>query len=146
VFNAFTGKGEDHSPALSWSGAPKGTRSFAITMFDPDAPTGSGWWHWTVFDIPADVHSLPEGAGDAGAKSLPAGAVEGRTDFGFSHYGGPCPPVGDRPHHYGITVYAVKVPKLEGLDANSSGAFVGYMLHFNTLAKGRIVGRYGRPK
>jgi Raf kinase inhibitor-like YbhB/YbcL family protein len=115
-------------------------------MFDPDAPTGSGWWHWTVFDIPADVRGLPEGAGDAVATSSPPGAVEGRTDFGISHYGGPCPPVGDPPHYYEITVYALKVPKLEGLDTNSSGALVGYMLHFNTLVRARIVGRYGRPK
>ena len=141
----FTGcKGRNISPALAWSGAPAGTKSFAITMFDPDAPTGSGWWHWTVFNIPPTVHRLPQGAGDAGAKSLPQGAGEGRTDFGFSHYGGPCPPAGDPAHHYHITVYAVKVAKLP-LDANSSGATVGFNLHFNTLAKAQIVGTYGRP-
>jgi Raf kinase inhibitor-like YbhB/YbcL family protein len=145
VFNNFGCKGQDVSPALSWSGEPKGTKSFAITMYDPDAPTGSGWWHWTVFNIPANVHSLAAGAGAAGSKALPAGAGEGRTDFGFSHYGGPCPPVGDRPHHYHITVYAVKAPKLD-LNAESSGALVGFNLHFNTLAKGQLVGTYGRKK
>jgi Raf kinase inhibitor-like YbhB/YbcL family protein len=145
VFNQDGCTGENHSPAISWSGEPMGTESFAVTMYDPDAPTGSGWWHWTVFNIPPSVHSLPTDAGDAGSALLPAGAGEGRTDFGFSHYGGPCPPVGDPPHHYEITVFAVKVAKLP-LDADASGATVGFVLHFNTLATTRIVGRYGRPQ
>lgn len=143
VFNQFGCTGGDTSPAVSWSGEPKGTQSFAVTIFDPDAPTGSGWWHWTVFNIPASVHGLPEGAGAANSTSLPAGAVQGRTDFGFSNYGGPCPPVGDKPHRYIVTVYAVKVAKLP-LDANSSGALVGFMLHSNTLAEAHVMGRYGR--
>jgi len=137
--------GGDHSPALSWSGEPAGTKSFAITMFDPDAPTGSGFWHWTVFNIPAGVHSLPESAGDANATTFPAGAGQGRGDAGMSHYHGPCPPVGDSPHHYQITVFAVKVDKLK-LDANSSGAVVGFNLHFNTLAKAQVTGLYGQAK
>ena len=137
--------GGNQSPALSWSGEPKGTESFAITMWDPDAPTGTGWWHWTVVNIPASVHSLPVNAGAANSTALPAGAVQGRTDFGFSNYGGPCPPKGDKPHHYIITVYAVKVPSLK-IDAQSSGAAVGFNLHFNTLAKAKTVGTWGRPK
>ncbi len=142
----FTGcQGGNQSPALSWSGEPAGTQSFAITMYDPNAPTGSGWWHWTVFNIPASVHSLPANAGAAGSKLLPEGAVEGLTDFGFSHYGGPCPPVGDRPHHYLITIYAVKVAKLP-LDASASGAKVGFNLHFNALARAQVIGRYGRSQ
>jgi Raf kinase inhibitor-like YbhB/YbcL family protein len=145
VLNAGTCKGRDQSPALSWSGEPAGTKSFAVTMFDPNAPTGSGWWHWTVFNIPASVHSLSANAGAAGSTLLPAGAGEGRTDFGFSHYGGPCPPIGNPPHHYEITVYAVKVAKLP-LGAASSGATVGFNLHFNTLATARVVGLYGRPR
>lgn len=145
VFNQFGCTGGDQSPAISWSGAPKDTKSFAVTIFDPNAPSGSGWWHWTVFNIPTSVHSLPENAGAANSTSLPAGAVEGRTDFGFSHYGGPCPPAGDKPHHYIVTVYAVKVAKLP-LDSSASGALVGYTLHFNTLAKATSVGRYGRKK
>lgn len=144
VFNAFGCTGSDHSPTISWSGAPAATQSYAVTMYDPDAPTGSGWWHWTVFNIPASVHSLPADAGAANSPLLPPGAGEGRTDFGFSNYGGPCPPVGDKPHHYIITVYAVKVAHLP-LDASSSGALVGFTLHFNTLATARITGRYGRP-
>ena len=145
VFNEGGCKGQSISPALSWSGAPAGTKSFAVTLYDPDAPTGSGWWHWTVFNIPPSVHSLAAGAGDAGSTSLPAGAGEGRTDFGFSHYGGPCPPVGEPPHHYEITVFAVKVAHLP-LNAQSSGGMVGFVLHFNTLATTRMVGLYGRPK
>jgi Raf kinase inhibitor-like YbhB/YbcL family protein len=115
-----------------------------VTMFDPNAPTGSGWWHWDVFDIAPTVHSLAAGAGDAGSTLLPAGAGEGRIDFGFSHYGGPCPPVGDPPHHYEITVFAVKDAYLP-LDAQSSGGMVGFVLHFNTLATAQMVGLYGRP-
>ena len=142
VFGACQGR--NHSPALSWSGEPAGTQSFAVTLFDPDAPTGSGFWHWTLFDIPASVHSLPAGAGDAGSIALPPGAVEGRIDFGLNHYAGPCPPPGP-PHHYELTVYAVKIAKLP-LDADASGARVGFQLHYNTLAKAQIVGLYGRPK
>ncbi len=137
--------GGEHSPALAWSGEPAGTESFAVTMYDPDAPTGSGFWHWTVVNIPADVHSLPEGAGDAGSKSLPGGAVEGRNDAGHDYYRGACPPPSDPPHHYQITVYAVKVPKLP-ISAESSGAMVGFNLHFNTLAKSQIVATFAKPK
>jgi len=143
VLNAFTCTGQNRSPPVSWSGEPKGTQSFAVTLYDPDAPTGSGWWHWTVFNIPASVHNLPENAGTENSTGLPNGAVQGRTDFGFSHYGGPCPPKGDKPHRYILTVYAVKEAKLP-LDANSSGALVGYVLHFNTLAEAHTMGRYGR--
>jgi len=144
VFNSFGCTGGNHSPALAWSGEPKGTKSFAITMFDPDAPTGSGFWHWTLFNIPPDVHSLPADAGAQGSSTLPVGAGEGRNDYGFSYYGGPCPPPGPA-HHYHITVYAVKVAKLP-LNIETSGAIVGFNLHFDTLAKGQIVGIYGRAK
>lgn len=138
----FTGcKGGNQSPALSWSGEPAGTQSFAITMYDPDAPTGSGWWHWTVFNIPANVHSLPANAGASGGANLPAGAGMGKTDFGVSNYGGPCPPPGPA-HHYVITVYALKVPKLQ-LDAESSGAKVGFNLHFNALGEAKLTGMFG---
>jgi Raf kinase inhibitor-like YbhB/YbcL family protein len=138
-------KGGNHSPALSWSGEPADTKSFAITMYDPDAPTGSGYWHWTVFNIPATVHTLPANAGDADSKLLPEGAGQGRNDGGVAHYSGPCPPAGDQPHHYQITVFAVKVDKLP-VDAESSGARVGFNLHFNTLAKAQVTGLYGQPK
>ena len=98
VFNSFGCSGQNISPALSWSHAPQGTQSFALLVHDPDAPTGSGWWHWLVYNIPAAASSLPAGAGDPKAKLLPSGALQGRTDYGAYAYGGPCPPPG-MPHH-----------------------------------------------
>ncbi len=103
VFKGMSCTGENISPALSWSNAPKGTKSFAITVYDPDAPTGSGWWHWVVYNIPANVTSLPAGAGDPNSGLMLKGAVQGNTDFGTAGYGGPCPPKGDKPHHYHFT-------------------------------------------
>ena len=144
VLNQGGCTGGNQSPALSWSGEPAGTQSFAVTMFDPDAPSGSGWWHWTVVNIPATVHTLPENAGAPDSTQLPAGAIQGRNDFGFSAYGGPCPPPG-RPHRYIVTVFAVKVAKLP-LEAQSSGAMVGFMLRANSLATAATMGRYGRPR
>lgn len=141
---AFTAcKGQNISPALSWSGEPAGTQSFAVTMYDPDARAGAGWWHWMVFNIPATVHSLAAGAGSNGSADLPAGAKEGRNDFGVSQYSGPCPPVGDHAHHYEITVYAVKVAQLP-LDSTASGGEVSAQLRPTTLATAKIVGRYER--
>ncbi len=145
IFDQDGCTGANQSPALAWSGEPAGTKSFAVTMFDPDAPGGKGWWHWTVFDIPPSVHSLPAGAGDEGADLLPPGAKEGRSDFGPAGYCGPCPPAGASPHRYEITVYSVKVAKLP-LDAGATGASVGSALRFNTLATAEIMGRYGRPQ
>src|SRR5437762_14224042 len=107
VFNGFGCSGKNVSPALKWSGAPKDTKSFAVTVYDPDAPTGSGWWHWTVYNIPPTAMALPAGA--SAARGLPAGTVEGVTDFGKPGYGGACPPKGDKPHRYFFTVYALNV-------------------------------------
>ena len=140
VFNGWDCTGKNVSPALEWSGAPKGTKSFAVSVYDPDAPTGSGFWHWWVADIPADATRLPKGAG--GGAGLPAGAIQAPNDFGGRGYGGPCPPKG-RPHHYLITVYALDVDEL-AIDANASPAAVGFNVHAHTLAKATLTGLYGR--
>lgn len=143
VLSGFGCTGGNQSPALSWSDAPAGTRSYAVTIYDPDAPTGSGWWHWVVFNLPAGTTSLPAGAGDAKSPKLPAGAVQSRTDFGGPGYGGPCPPQGDAPHRYVVTVYALKADSLP-LPADASGAMVGFTLNANALAKATLTARYGR--
>lgn len=126
------------SPQLSWTGAPEGTKSYAITVFDPDAPTGSGFWHWTVANIPADVTALTANASKTG---LPAGAVQGRTDFGEPGYGGAAPPSGHGPHRYVFTVFAVDVDSLP-VTPEDSGAKYGFNLHFHTLAKASITATY----
>jgi len=143
VFKGFGCTGDSVSPALSWSGAPAATKSFAVSIYDPDAPTGSGFWHWVIFNIPANVTSLPKGAGDPKKKLTPKGAIQSRTDFGTDGYGGPCPPEGDKPHRYIFTIYAVKVDKLDA-DADASAALIGFMLHFNTLASATLTATYGR--
>jgi len=143
VYNGYGCTGRNRSPAMSWSGAPADTRSFAVTLYDPDAPTGSGWWHWVVYNIPARVTSLPEGAGDADGKHLPAGAVQGHTDFGAPGFGGACPPHGDRPHRYIFTVYALKVEKLD-VPADATAAMVGFTLNANQLARSSITALYRR--
>jgi Raf kinase inhibitor-like YbhB/YbcL family protein len=126
--------GGNKSPHPHWSGVPEGAKSFAVTCYDPDAPTGSGFWHWLVVNIPASVSELAEGAGSAGGK-LPAGALQTRTDFGAPGYGGPCPPPGDHPHRYLFTVFAVKADKLD-VKPDTSAAVVGFNLHFNTPGQG----------
>ena len=143
VFNGFGCTGENMSPALDWKNAPEGTKSFAITLYDKDAPTGSGWWHWLAFDIPATTTMLPQGAGDPSTNLMPAGSVQGRTDYGAPGYGGPCPPAGHGPHQYVMTVYALKTDKLD-LDASASPAVVGYTINSQTLAKASIVFYYER--
>jgi hypothetical protein len=143
VFNGFGCSGKNISPAIKWSGSPAGTKSFAVTLYDPDAPTGSGWWHWLVYDIPASVAGLSEHAGDADGHLLPAGALQGRTDFGTAGFGGACPPTGDKPHRYIFTVYALKVEKID-VPASASAAMVGYALNANQLAKSSVTALYGR--
>jgi hypothetical protein len=143
VFKGFGCEGGNVSPALAWKGAPKDTKSFALTVYDPDAPTGSGWWHWVMIDIPADVSALPEGAGDPAKGLAPKGTVEMRTDFGAAGWGGPCPPKGDKPHRYIFTLHALKVPKLE-VPADATAALVGFMIHANELGKAGFTAKYGR--
>ena len=129
VFNGFGCQGGNVSPALSWSHAPPGTQSFALLVHDPDAPTGSGWWHWVLYNIPAGTRSLPAGAGDAQKKLLPPGAVQGRTDFGTSGYGGPCPPPG-KPHL--IRLVAASSPALFS-DGQRQGSFRGRRQNCNVF-------------
>jgi len=142
VFNQFGCTGGNISPALSWSNAPAGTQSFALLMHDPDAPTGSGWWHWVVYNIPASAVSLPAGAGDPRKNLLPAGAVQGRTDYGSVGYGGPCPPPG-KPHRYYLRLYALKVAKLD-VPADASPALIGFNVNAVSLGKAELMGLYGR--
>jgi Raf kinase inhibitor-like YbhB/YbcL family protein len=144
-FNGFGCSGENQSPQLSWSNAPQDTKSFAITMYDPDAPTGSGFWHWVVFDIPADVNELVTNAGNIALNLAPKGAIQSKTDYGINGFGGPCPPEGHGFHQYIITVYALKTNTL-GLDKNTNPAIVGFYLWNNTLAKASIVAYYKREK
>ena len=142
VFNGFGCQGANVSPALSWSHAPKGTQSFALMVHDPDAPTGSGWWHWVLYNIPASATSLPADAGNTKNTLLPGGAVQGRTDFGTTGYGGPCPPPG-KPHHYYFRLYALKVPKLE-LPPDATAAFIGFNVRAQSLGAAELLGTYGR--
>src|SRR5262245_58323964 len=141
IANVFGCSGGNISPELSWSGAPQGTKSFVVTIYDPDAPTGSGFWHWVIMNIPPSVTEIPTGA--TRTAKLPKGAIESRTDFGTTGYGGPCPPQGDKPHRYIFTVHALKVDKLD-LDAQAPAAQVGFMVHGNTLGSATFTARYGR--
>lgn len=136
--------GANESPALRWTGAPPHTRSFAVTVYDPDAPSGSGWWHWVLVDVPATVHELKPGAGQAGGALLPPGASQIRNDYGQAAWGGLCPPPGARPHRYVFTVYALKTERL-GLPQDATPALAGYLLRANVLAKASLVAVYGRP-
>jgi Raf kinase inhibitor-like YbhB/YbcL family protein len=143
VFNGFGCTGGNISPELSWKNAPKETKSFAVTVYDPDAPTGSGWWHWLIFNIPPSVASLRANAGNPDGGLAPKGAVQSVTDFGQRGYGGPCPPVGNKPHRYIFTVYALKVDQLP-LKEDASGAMVGFYLNANALGKATLTATYGR--
>ena len=139
VFNGFGCTGENISPELSWKDATKGTKSFAVTVYDPDAPTGSGWWHWLVFDIPKDKFTLPRGFGNSESKDV----IQSITDYGKSGFGGACPPIGDKAHRYEFTVYALDIETL-GLDKNTNPALVGFYLNSHSLAKASLISYYGR--
>jgi len=141
VFNGMGFTGKNISPELHWTKGPEGTLSYAVMVYDPDAPTGSGWWHWVVFNIPADQTSLPVGFGSKSAKDS-APLVQSRTDFGVPGYGGPAPPPG-KVHHYAFTVYALKVKSLP-LTADSSAAMVGFYANANKLDSATLTGLFGK--
>ncbi|MGH6888241.1 MAG: YbhB/YbcL family Raf kinase inhibitor-like protein [Rhizomicrobium sp.] len=130
--------GENRSPAMAWSGAPAGTKSFALTLFDPDARGGRGFWHWLMIDIPAGSAGLREGAGSGAG--LPAGAVQSANDFGETGYGGACPPPGSRAHHYVFTLYAMGTPKVPETGAGTLAVY----LKSHALAAATLAGLYKR--
>jgi hypothetical protein len=145
--NAFGCHGPNESPALKWSNAPAGTKSFAVTLFDPYRPPASGWWHWVVYDIPATTTGLPRKAGAPGSSDMPQGARQAKPDGEApeAHYYGPCPDEGDPPHHYTITVYALSVDHLK-VPETSTPANIDYEISTKTLAKSTIVRLFSRPK
>ena len=135
---------QDRSPALAWRGVPAATKSFVVTLFDPDAPTGHGFWHWVMFDIPGDAHGLPAGAGVEHASSAPHGAVGGHNDFGAAGYAGPCPPQGAKPHRYEFEVRALDVATVPGASSETTGPELVSALAGHVLAEGTLAGRFGR--
>jgi Raf kinase inhibitor-like YbhB/YbcL family protein len=144
-FNGFGCSGENKSPALKWSGAPKDTKSFAITVYDPDAPTGSGWWHWSVINLDPKLTELKADAGNVSGANLPPGARHVRIDYGASGWGGMCPPAGDKPHRYIFTIHALKVDKLD-IPSDATAALAGFMMNANSIGKATFTATYGRPK
>lgn len=150
VFNSFGCTGKNISPQLSWKNAPAGTKSFAITAYDPDAPTGSGWWHWLVFNIDKSVNNLKTGASgqyvnkqDTNDQLMPAGAIESTTSYGSTGFGGACPPIGDKPHRYIFTVYALNTEKIDQA-ADARPELIGFFLNSHVIAKASIMAYYGR--
>lgn len=143
VFSGFGCTGKNISPALKWVNAPPETKSFAVTVYDPDAPTGSGWWHWLIFNIPADTVELKADAGRIESNLAPPGSVQSLNDYGKTGFGGACPPQGDKAHRYVFTVYALSVPKLD-LDENALPALVGFMLNSKAISKASLISYYQR--
>ena len=142
-YNGFGCSGSDLSPHLKWSNAPQGTKSYAITAYDPDAPTGSGWWHWQIVNIPANVMEIATGAGSTKNNIAPAGSSQINNDYGSRGFGGACPPAGQGIHHYRFTIHALSIPKLK-LPIDASGALTGYMINSHTIESSTIESLYKR--
>ena len=142
-FNGFGCTGGDKSPHLKWSGIPEGTKSFAITVYDPDAPTGSGWWHWQVVNIPVSVTELATDAGNTQKVAVPDGSMQIKNDYGIRGFGGACPPKGHGVHHYRFTIHALSVEKLD-IPEQASGALAGYMINAHTIESSTLVSLYQR--
>ncbi|MEI6756475.1 MAG: YbhB/YbcL family Raf kinase inhibitor-like protein [Chlorobium sp.] len=143
VYSGFGCSGKNISPSLSWTSAPQGTKSFAVTVYDPDAPSGSGWWHWLIFNIPVAISELKTDAGNPQKMLAPQGSVQSVTDYGKPGFGGACPPKGDKPHRYIFTLYALDVEKIEA-DERANPPLVGFMLNQHAIAKASIIAYYGR--
>ncbi len=141
-FEGFGCSGDNLSPQLSWNGAPKGTKAFAVTTYDPDAPTGSGWWHWQIVNIPENITTLPAGAGDSSKSLAPKGSMQVSNDYGIAGFGGACPPEGHGAHRYQFTVHALS--KLLELPKSASGALTGYMINSHSLGSATIEALYKR--
>ncbi len=142
-YQGFGCDGGNISPQLAWKDIPEGTKSFAVTAYDPDAPTGSGWWHWLAYNIPASVHELASGAGNPASDLAPAGMVQHRTDYGSTGFGGACPPKGDKPHRYQFKIFALNVDHLD-IDPASSAALVGFMLNAHKIGVAELESLYQR--
>jgi Raf kinase inhibitor-like YbhB/YbcL family protein len=138
VFDGFGMTGRNISSSLSWSGFPAQTKNFAVTLFDPDAPTGSGWWHWVVLGIPASVTKLEAGAAGTGGSGLPEGVFHVRNDYMVKDFGGAAPPEGDPPHRYVFAVHALDVESL-GVSDEISPAKAGFNLRFHTIARALLI-------
>jgi Raf kinase inhibitor-like YbhB/YbcL family protein len=142
VYDGFGMTGQNISPELRWHGFPAETKSFAVTCYDPDAPTGSGFWHMVLLDVPASVTELATGAVSGDRSGLPAGAFCVRNDYGSNDFGGAAPPAGDPPHRYVFAVHAVDVDTL-GVNSDVSAAVAGFNLRFHTLARAVMIPVYG---
>ncbi|WP_037468790.1 YbhB/YbcL family Raf kinase inhibitor-like protein [Shewanella marina] len=138
LFNQWGCTGKNISPELNWTDPPAGTKSFAITLYDPDAPTGSGWWHWLVLNIEPTIRTLAADAGNLSQKNIPAGSRMIRNDFGFFGYGGACPPPNAKPHQYHLTIYALDTDKIS-IPKDASGALAGYYILQHSLAKSVLI-------